>query len=153
MIRPPGQLRPSQVGSLVLGGQRQQERGPLPSGGQAQLSSGQDGERLVLPGHRLVDLGVMRILGLDASHLCQFLLAEFDSGGDVGGEFLAEGLYTLAVQGILPTLGRLLQICRVEPHPIGAGVGMQVRQIRPQPSRFRSQRLAVSERSLGQPTQ
>ena len=70
MIRPPGQLRPSQVGSLILGGQRQQERGPLRAGRQAQLSSGQDDERLVLPGHGLIDLGVMRILGVDASRLC-----------------------------------------------------------------------------------
>ena len=36
VIRPPGQLGPAQVGGLILLRQRQQERGPLPSRGQAQ---------------------------------------------------------------------------------------------------------------------
>jgi len=44
-------------GGVRLRWRRQQQRGPLPSHGQAQQARRQDGERLVLPDHRLVDFG------------------------------------------------------------------------------------------------
>ena len=60
VIRPQGQLGAAPVGSLVCGGHRQQ-RWPLCAGGQAQLASGEDSERLILPDRGLVSFGMMRI--------------------------------------------------------------------------------------------
>jgi len=129
VIRPPGRRDPTQVGSLVLlwcfsgaslvllwyscdngsrcGGRWAPQLLPLSLGaaGQAQLPRGHDGERLILPDHRLVSFGVVRIGRLNASALGHLLLAQRP--------------HTLAAQRVLRALGRLLQLRGREPLPLG----------------------------------
>jgi hypothetical protein len=126
VVCPPGQLHPTQMGLAVLLCQRQQQGWTLPSHGQAQLARGQDGERLILPDHRLVDFGMVGVVRLDAATLGQLLPAEFRGGVHVGDELLAERLHALAVQRILPASGRLLQ--RASAPVRGHGRGASPRQ-------------------------
>jgi len=110
VICSPGQLRPTQVGLLVLSRQGQQQGRTLGADGQAQGARRQESERLVLPHDRLVGFEMMGILRLDVSGVSPLLPPE--CGGDVGRQFLTQRLHALAVERILPTFGRLLQLAR-----------------------------------------
>ena len=63
---------------------------------------------------------MVRILRQDASMLRQLLPSELGGRLHVGDKFLAERLDALAVQGILPPFGRLLELARAEPAPLRA---------------------------------
>ena len=69
------------------------------------------------------------------------------------GEFLTERLHALAVQGILPTFRRLLQLAGAEPPPLDAGLRVQPDQVRPQASRLGAQRLALQPCGRGETLQ
>ena len=102
---------------------------------------------------------MVRILRQDASMLRQLLPSELGGRLHVGDEFLTERLHRLAVQGVLPTLGRLLELpcsnspartpllelpCAESP-PLGATLREQRHQIRPQASGLAAQRLTLGE--------
>ena len=69
-----------------------------------------------------------------------------------GGECLSERADALAVQGRLPTLGRLLQRCGTEPLPLRAGLGLEGEQIRPPATGRLPQRLALKQCGKGETT-
>ena len=48
------------------------------------------------------------------------------------------------MEGVLPTLGRLLELPRAKPAPLCACLGMEGEQIGPQASRLGAQRLALN---------
>ena len=60
----------------------------------------------------------MGVFRLEAPGLSEFLPAQFGRGGDIGGDLLTERLDALAVEGVLPSLGRLLQLARAQPPPL-----------------------------------
>ena len=88
--------------------------------------------------------------GLDVSRFSQLLPPQFGGGGDVGGELLAERLHALAMERVLPALGRLLEVAGAQPLPLGAGLGMERHQIRPEASGLLSQRLTLGAYGWGQ---
>jgi hypothetical protein len=149
VVRPPGQLHPTQVGAAILLGQRRQEGRPLPSRGQAELAHGRHGERLVLPDHRLVDFGVMGVRRLEMSSFSDLLPPQCGRRLHGGGDLLAQRL---------PALGRLLEVASAQPLPVGAYLGMERHwsvtgaslerhQVSPEASGFLPQRLTLSEQS------
>ena len=77
-------------------------------------------------------------------------LRQFDSGRDVGSELLAERLHALAMERVLPAFGRLLEVAGAQPLPLGAGLGMERHQIRPEASSLLSQRLTLGAYGWGQ---
>jgi hypothetical protein len=61
-----------------------------------------------------------------------FLPPQFRSCLHVGGDFLAQRLDALAVQGVLPAFGRLLELPCAKPPSLRARMGMEGDQIRPE---------------------
>ena len=120
VIRPPGHFGPAHISSLVLRRQQRQQRRALATGGQVEHSVGQHLQRLILPDHRLVRFGVVRILRLELSSFRYLLPPQFRSCLHVGGDFLAQRLDALAVQGVLPAFGRLLELPCAKSPPLRA---------------------------------
>jgi hypothetical protein len=153
VIRPPGQFGPTQMDLTILLWQWQQQRRALPSHGQAEHSVGQDLQRLILPDHRLVAFGMVGRGGLDVSGFRHLLPSQFGGGRHIGGGFLAERLHTLAVQGILPTFGRRLELPCAQPPPLQMGLSMEGEQVGPHASGLGAQRLALSQCGGGETPQ
>jgi hypothetical protein len=95
----------------------------------------------------------MGILRLDVTQLGQFLPPQFGGRLHGGYKFLAERLHTLAVQGILPALGRLLEVASAEPTPLRVGVGVHGHEHGPQASGLSAQRLTLNQGGVGETTQ
>jgi hypothetical protein len=121
---------------------REVEVGPVP------------GDALILPDNRLVDFGMVGILGLDVPGLGKLLATPHGRGGDIGSESLAEGLDSLAPAGELPTLSGLLEVARAELPPLAAGLGAHPDEVGPQTARFLAQSVAQRQgggRHVAQP--